>query len=477
MLSTVLLGGACSSTSSSTRLGLERVQVRSPFADWEEQGLSVTVNNAVTASPSETDNLLESTQMALPAGALRYRCIYCPYATRQRASLVVHERVHTGERPFRCHVCNRGFAHRSHVARHMRTHTGERPFSCPLCPAAFAQRSDVKVHMRTHNPHSGGHRRQAPPANVGSVVLVTKPTGVSRRRHSTGLCHVGMKKIVVIIINVRVERGAEISLPWTDLEEQDSSAPVDNVGSVVLPETAGPSLLPEERPRPPPAGAIVPHQCRFCPYATWQKFRLAVHERVHTGERPHRCHVCSRAFAQSAHLVGHMRSHTGERPFRCHVCNRGFAQNSDVVRHMRSHTGERPYSCPHCPAVFAQRSSAKITCRSPHRCLGQRVPCGTSASTARTRLDIEPLWWFTSECTRASGPFGVTCATAGSRTDHTWCATCARTLASGPSLAHCAPPPSHGVALSRCTCARTTTRTVPDADDRAQPADVGSVVL
>ncbi|XP_054934001.2 uncharacterized protein [Dermacentor andersoni] len=162
---------------------------------------------------------------------------------------------------------------------------------------------------------------------------------------------------------VRVERGVKISLPWTDLEERDSSAPVDNVGSVVLAETAGPSLLPEERPRPAPAGTSVQHQCRFCPYATWQKFRLAVHERVHTGERPHRCHVCNRAFAQSAHLVGHMRSHTGERPFRCHVCNRGFAQNSDVVRHMRSHTGERPYSCPHCPAVFAQRSSAKVHMR------------------------------------------------------------------------------------------------------------------
>nr|XP_054918464.1 zinc finger protein 39-like isoform X2 [Dermacentor andersoni] len=152
-------------------LGLEQVQVCSSFADREEQGLSVTVNNAATATPSETDYLQESTQMALPAGALRYRCIYCPYATRQRASLVVHERLHTGEWPFRCHVCNRGFAHRSHVTRHMRTHTGERPFSCPLCPAAFAQRSDVKVHMRTHNPHSDGRRRQARPANVDSVVL------------------------------------------------------------------------------------------------------------------------------------------------------------------------------------------------------------------------------------------------------------------------------------------------------------------
>nr|XP_050046581.2 protein krueppel-like [Dermacentor andersoni] len=118
----------------------------------------------------------------------------------------------------------------------------------------------------------------------------------------------------------------------------------------MLPETAGPSLLPEERPRPAPAGTIVQHQCRFCPYATWQKFRLMVHERVHTGERPHRCHVCSRAFAQSAHLVGHMRSHTGERPYSCPHCPAAFAQCSSVKKHMRRyhdpHSGGRRHRAP-----------------------------------------------------------------------------------------------------------------------------------
>ncbi|KAL1468211.1 hypothetical protein MTO96_041630, partial [Rhipicephalus appendiculatus] len=90
-----------------------------------------------------------------PAEALRHQCRFCPYASRHRGSLVLHERVHTGERPFRCHLCSRGFAHRSHVVRHIRTHTGERPFRCPLCPAAFSQRSNVKVHLRSHGLQFG----------------------------------------------------------------------------------------------------------------------------------------------------------------------------------------------------------------------------------------------------------------------------------------------------------------------------------
>nr|XP_037270210.1 zinc finger protein 205-like [Rhipicephalus microplus] len=88
-----------------------------------------------------------------PAKALRHQCRFCPYATQHRGSLVLHERVHTGERPFRCHLCSRGFAHRSHLVCHYRTHTRERPYQCPLCPAAFSQRSNVKVHLRTHRLH------------------------------------------------------------------------------------------------------------------------------------------------------------------------------------------------------------------------------------------------------------------------------------------------------------------------------------
>ncbi|XP_075530060.1 uncharacterized protein LOC142563388 [Dermacentor variabilis] len=305
-----------------TRLGLEQGQACSPFADREEQGLSVTVNNAATARPSETDYLQESTQMALPAGALRYRCIYCPYATRQRASLVVHERLHTGEWPFRCHVCNRGFAHRSHVVRHMRTHTGERPFSCPLCPAAFAQRSDVKVHMRTHKPHSDGRRRKARPANVGSGTADGGQTFSVNTKGPVQTC---------MLLRLSLEQGQACS-PFADREEGLSAA-VNNARAARPSET---DYLQESTQTALPAGALR-HRCIYCPYATRLRASLVVHERVHTGERPFRCHVCNRGFAHRSHVARHMRTHTGERPFSCPLCPAAFAQRSDVKVHMRTH--------------------------------------------------------------------------------------------------------------------------------------------
>lgn len=46
----------------------------------------------------------------------------CPICTRlfpSPASLQMHLRVHTGERPFKCHLCDRAFKRKGHLASHV----------------------------------------------------------------------------------------------------------------------------------------------------------------------------------------------------------------------------------------------------------------------------------------------------------------------------------------------------------------------
>ena len=49
-----------------------------------------------------------------------------------------------------CEFCNKQFRFASNLVLHRRLHTGERPYSCPLCPFTSAQATKLRTHMRSH---------------------------------------------------------------------------------------------------------------------------------------------------------------------------------------------------------------------------------------------------------------------------------------------------------------------------------------
>ena len=59
--------------------------------------------------------------------------------------------------------------------------------------------------------------------------------------------------------------------------------------------------------------------------------------------REHECSTCGKAFTASRSLAVHMRVHSGERPYECSTCGKAFTQTGQLAEHMRVHSGERPY--------------------------------------------------------------------------------------------------------------------------------------
>ncbi|XP_029959294.1 zinc finger protein 184 [Salarias fasciatus] len=262
-------------------------------------------------------------------GKTLLKCGYCGRIFKFQSQFVIHQRIHTGERPYKCHECGKGFSKNSNLNLHLKTHRKNNIYQkCPFCSIKFScleYASHIEMHAQEfvqeykidnpEKPNSGADREDC------QELEKMQETQEKKERKLCQYCGKSFQFQSALVRHVRVHTGEK------------------------------------------------PYKCDICGKAFGQAYFLRVHELTHWSVKRYNCTRCEKSFTHYSNAKNHTcRPVGGEdeihpnrclKPsltYTCHICKNVFDRLQEFNCHMRDHTGAKLYRCLYCDKLFGVQS-------------------------------------------------------------------------------------------------------------------------
>ncbi|XP_050437744.1 zinc finger protein 431-like isoform X1 [Adelges cooleyi] len=250
----------------------------------------------------------------------RFDCDVCVRTFLFKSQLIIHERVHTGEKPYKCRICSSSFASKIVLRRHERVHPGEKPFRCSVCEREFSRHDNLKRHELVH-------------------------TG--EKQFKCDVCTRLFAYRHCLKLHERVHTGEK---PYKCSVCEKAFSTHDNL-------KIHNRLHTDARP----------YKCKVCPKSFRNYTNLKTHNFLHTGEKPYGCYLCEKSFNQRQNLNRHHKNVHTDKKYKCDKCKKSFNRKHYLKRHQDIVHTDKKYKCDKCKKSYSRRAyynkhQAKTNC-------------------------------------------------------------------------------------------------------------------